>query len=412
MPIYQYNALTTAGRKRKGIIDADSPRQAREKLRLEHLHVTDMRAMADREAHERSARSLRDVLPIFTGRLSVRELAIVTRQLSTLLRSGIHLSEAITAIVEQTTNPKVERVFRDLREKITGGVSLAEALANHPKYFSDLYVNMVRAGEASGNLDEVLHRLADYLQKQASLRGKVATALTYPAVMIIIGIGVVIFLMSNTVPKITQLLLQRARDGLTLPRTTEILIAVSNFFRDFWWLVIGLLFGVIVAYKLVTATQRGRLVADTYWLRVPIIGPILRKQAISRFAVTLSTLLKSGLPALDCLRIVAKVVGNALVAQVIDEVHGRILEGTDISTPIKRSKAFPPMVGYMVAVGEQSGQLEDVLDRMNESYEEEIDLAIQRLTSLLEPVIIVVLAFFVGFIIVSILLPLLQLSNV
>ncbi|MBN1420840.1 MAG: type II secretion system F family protein [Planctomycetes bacterium] len=409
MPIFQYQALTTAGRQKKGIIDADSPRQAREKLRLEHLHVTAMGLMPDKETHGRAKKDKLAAIRPFAHRLSVRELAIVTRQLSTLLRSGIHLSDAITAIVEQSANPRVERIFRDLREKITGGVSLAEALANHPRYFSDLYVNMVRAGEASGNLDEVLHRLADYLQKQASIRGKIATALTYPAFMILFGVGVVTFLMSSTVPKISQLLIQR---GLALPRSTEVLIAVSHFFRDFWWLLAMAVVGGAVAYRLFTASKRGRYVADKYWLRIPLVGPVLRKQAISRFSVTLSTLLKSGLPALDSLRIVAKVVGNSVVGEVINEVHGRILEGTDISSPIKRSKVFPPMVGYMVAVGEQSGQLEDVLDRMSEAYDEEIDLAVQRMTSLLEPIIIIVLAVFVGFIIASILLPLIRFTNV
>ena len=254
----------------------------------------------------------------------------------------------------------------------------------------------------------VLHRIADYLQKQASLRGKVTAAVTYPAVMVFVGTAVVIFLMSYVVPKITEILKNR---NTPLPLPTEILMGVSFFFQHYWWLA---LIGIAVAFfffRAFLATTAGRLKWDTFILRVPIFGPLFSKQAISRFAVTFSTLLKSGLPALDSLKIVALVVNNAKLTQVINDIHGRIIEGADIATPIKKSKMFPPMIGYMVAVGEQSGQLEDVLDRISESYEEELDLSIQRLTSLIDPVIIVFLAIVVGFIIAAVLLPLMDFSG-
>jgi len=415
MPIYQYTALTESGKQKRGMIDADSAREARRKLRTERLYVTEIALLDEKgkaRAVERSTTSTlsREVrLPkLFERPLHVRDLAIVTRQLAVLLRSGLPLSEALNAMVEQATDARTERIFRDLREKIASGSPLAEALARHPRTFSDLYVNMVRAGEASGNLDTVLFRLADYLGRQASLRGRVSSALTYPVILIFLGTAVVIFLMSYVVPKITSILLQRQQ---ALPMPTEILITVSGFFKTFWWLLLVGAIGLFVAYRAFARTKHGRMVIDTYKLRIPLVGPILKKAAVARFTNTFSTLLKSGLPALDSLKIVSQVVNNALLAKVIDEVHQRILEGADIATPMKKSRVFPPAVGHMIAVGEESGELEEVLDRVTDAYEEEINLAIQRLTALMEPIILIVLAGIVLMIILAVLLPLVQLQN-
>ncbi len=421
MPIFQYTGLTTTGKVKKGMIDADTARDARSKLRVEQCHVTEIKEIGDRAERKKAGGkaagakgkgggfSLELKLPRFEKRVKVRDLAAFTRQFSTLLKSGIQLAEALNALVEQCTNRDLEKVLRNVKEEITAGSGLAEALAKHPRYFSDLYANMVRAGEASGNLDVVLTRVADYLQKQASLRGKVVAAITYPCFMATAGVAVVIFLMSYVVPKITEILQQR---GQVLPLPTEILMAASNFFKSFWWVVLIGIVGLAFVFRAFLATTAGRLKFDTFILRVPIFGPLFSKQAISRFAMTFSTLLKSGLPALDSLKIVSLVVNNARLTQVINDIHGRIIEGADIATPIKKSKMFPPMIGYMVAVGEQSGQLEDVLDRISESYEEELDLSIQRLTSLIEPVIIVFLAAIVGFIIAAVLLPLMDFSGI
>ncbi len=417
MPIYQYSALTTAGKVKKGIIDADTARDARSKLRGQHVHVTEMKELGDKAEKRAAAEASTTLagipvsfkLPKFEKRVKVRDLATFTRQFSTLLKSGIQLADALAALVEQSTDRDLEKVLRNVKEDITGGNNLAEAMAKHPRYFSDLYVNMVRAGEASGSLDTVLTRIADYLQKQASLRGKVVTAVTYPSVMVVVGLAVVIFLMSYVVPKITEVLKQR---NTPLPWVTEVLMTVSSFFENFWWvLLIGIAGGFFVLRGIVSTTA-GRLKFDTLLLKLPLFGSLFSKQAISRFAITFSTLLRSGLPALESLKIVSMVVNNARLSQVINDIHTRIIEGADIATPIKKSKVFPPMIGYMVAVGEQSGQLEDVLDRISESYEEELDLSIQRLTALIEPVIIVFLAVIVGFIIAAVLLPLLDFSGV
>lgn len=405
MPIFHYEAIDVKGRTRKGTVDADTARDAREKLRRQEIRVTGMKRL---DATGGVKKGERRSLFQLERRANPRELAILTRQFSTLLGSGIHLSEALNVLVEQIQDRRMEVIFRDLREKIVSGSGLADALSYHPGYFSDLYVNMVRAGEASGNLDEILARLAEYLQKQASLRGKLSAAMTYPAVMIVVGFGVVVFLMSYVVPRITQIL---SKKGDALPAPTEILMTVSSLFKQYWWMgLIGVVAGMVML-RVTLTTEKGRLWYDSTILRVPVLGTLFQKGAISRFTVTLSTLLKSGLPALEALNIVSKVVNNALLARVISQVAERILEGADIATPIRKSRMFPPMVGYMIAVGEQSGELENILDRISETYEEEIDLAIQRLTALVEPVIIVVLAVVVGFIILAVLLPLLQFDS-
>jgi len=424
MPIFEYKALTSSGKTKKGIVDANTARDARSKLRNDHMHVTEMWEVADKKSRKdksvsKKTRSLTAKkgkpggllsmeIELFQPKISTRDLATFTRQFSTLLRSGIQLTDALNALVEQCVDPHLERVLRNVKEEITSGNNLAEAMAKHPRFFSDLYVNMVRAGEASGHLDVVLTRIADYLQKQASLKGKVLAAITYPAIMVIVGLAVVIFLMSYVVPRITQILKDR---GQPLPFITELLMTASDFTKAYWiYVLLAMVIGGFFLKSLI-GTDAGRLKFDSLLLRLPIFGTLFSKQAISRFALTFSTLLKSGLPALDSLKIVALVVNNAKLTQVINNIHARIIEGADIATPIRKSKVFPPMVGYMVAVGEQSGQLEEILDRIAESYEEELDLTIQRLTSMIEPIIIILLAVVVGFIIAAVLLPLLDFSS-
>jgi len=287
---------------------------------------------------------------------------------------------------------------------------MAEALAFHPTYFSELYVNMVRAGEASGNLDVVLTRLADYGQQQNRLRAKVKAALTYPVVMVAFGVIVVFVLTTFVVPRILEVLRSAKRDA-ALPLPTQLLTTVSDFLQHYWWFVVLAAAGLYLAFKLLMKEEKYRLARDKFMLSFPVFGDLLKKQAVSRFAVTLSTLLKSGIPALQALSIVKNILENRVLKQVVSEVHDRILEGADIATPLKRSGIFPPVVGYMVSIGEQSGQLEEILDRISEAYDEEIELTVQKVTSLIEPVLIIGLAGGVGFIVLAILLPILQIGQ-
>lgn len=412
MPIYQYEGLSEKGESKAGLIDADSPREARARLRGERIHVTTIQQMQEMEGKEKAARRRVPRVLMF-GRVSWREVSIVTRQLAVLLGAGIPLSEALGALIQQIESRRLEAIYRDVREKITQGSSFADALSNHPNVFSELYVNMVRAGEESGNLDTILKRLAEYMQKQARLRSKLSTALTYPVFMTIVGVGVVTVLVTFVVPRITQMLedAQRGTSKYTLPLPTKILISTSELFQDYWWLGLAGLAFAYFAFRSFISTERGARMWDRFKLNMPVMGVLFRKAAISRFAVTLATLIRSGLHVTRSLRVVRNVVGNKVIAETLDEVHDRILEGADIATPIKKSGLFPPIVGYMVAIGEQSGQLDDILERLAEAYDEELEETAAKVTSIIEPLIIVLLAIIVGFIIFAIILPLLQIAQ-
>jgi general secretion pathway protein F len=422
VPIYEYKAYVGGGGTKSGVIDADTPREARQRLRREDILVSEIRELRGgrsvrveggggkkRESLVNRLKSLRSVGSAPTsGNLEI--IGAATRQLGTLLGAGIALTEALRALIEQTDHRRAETMFREVRERVTQGASLADALAAHPGWFSELYVNMVRAGQATGNLDVVFKRLADYMQQQRALRRKVVSALTYPAMMVCIGIIVVIILMTFVVPKITGMLVDT---GQTLPAPTRILIAISSGLKSYW--LIGVIAIAVFSYvieRIYNKTAKGRLFFDRMALRVPLIGDLLRKQAVARFTHTFSTLLQSGVPVVSSLEITRDVVGNRVIADAIDVVRGRILEGTDISTPLRQTGVFPSVVCYMVTVGEQSGELEQMLDRIGAAYDEEIEITTGRLTSVLEPIMIVCLAVVVGFIVMSIVLPILKVGQI
>jgi general secretion pathway protein F len=405
MPIFEYKAFDRGGSPKTGIVDADTPREARGKLRNDGVHVVEIWPLEDKKAAtaKKSGR-----VKFFQRRVNQSELTIVTRQLGTLLRAGITIVDALKALIEQLDNRDFERVFRDVREKVTQGETFGEALTHHPAFFSDLYVNMVKAGEASGHLDEILARLAIYLTRVNRLRNKVVSALTYPVLMIIVGAIVVVVLMTAVVPNLTSLF---KKVGKSLPAITDALILISGFFQQYWW---SLLVGVFLLYllrKATLATEDGRYRYDKMMMRLPVVGDVIRKNAINRFATTTAILIKSGIPVLEALRIVQLVVQNAVIAKTLGECHDAIVEGSDISTPLIASNVFPSMVGYMIATGEQSGQLEEILERISEAYEEEVDVATQRMTSVLEPVIIIALAGVVLFVVLAIVTPLLQMGS-
>ena len=404
MPVYSYRALNAEGAAEGGVIDADTPREARTKLKSRRLHVTALESVTAAE------KSIRVRVP-WAGRRARAELPMITRQFGTLLASGIPLMGTLNAVIEQAEDRRLKAVLMDVRERVSQGVAFSDALGAHPGLYTELFVNMVRAGEASGTLDKILFRLADYLHAARRMQSKIVAALTYPIIMLIVGTVVVATLMAFVVPKITDVLLKQTR-GAALPLPTEILMWVSGMLRSYWWVGALGLFALWVVFKRVRKTKAGRLWMDTVVLRIPIVGPLLRKSAVSRFALTFATLLESGLPVLECVAVVKRVVNNQLIANVLDDVQRKIAEGADIATPMKQSKVFPPVVGYMIAVGEESGRLEELLKRISSAYDEEIEIAAQRLTSLLEPIMIVAMAVIVGFIVLSILLPILELGNI
>lgn len=406
MPIFEYKAIDGNNKVKKGIIDADTARDARVKLKRDRLFVTDI--------HESRGKKLGGIrIKGVTGLESpnksrTEQVAAVTRQMASLLQAGIPLAEALRMIIEQAPDKKIETCFRDIREKVTQGMPFGDAVLQHPAYFTDLYANMVKAGESSGALDKVLVRLAGFLQAQTRLKNKVGAALIYPMVMSIVGVIVVAVLMTFVVPRVTQLIKGR---GQTLPLPTLVLITISEFLVHYWLLVLVGALGLVICFQLFVNSERGRLAFDTFKLKLPVFGDLMRKQAMARFSITLATLLRSGVPALQALQVTKAVLDNKVLQNALTNVHDRVLEGTDIATPMKQSGVFPPTISYMVGVGEQAGNLEEMLERIAGTYDEEVDLATQKLTSVIEPVIIVLLACIVAGIVIAIVMPLLQLQK-
>ncbi len=402
MTVFRYSALTEDRRTTEGIVDAGTAREAREKLRRQGLFVTSIEEVDEDGGGKAFS------LGSFFRKRKMEQVTMLTRQLSTLIGVGLPIEEALTAVIEQTDSASLEAVLRRVRDGVRSGKSFADALAEHPAYFSELYVNVVRAGEASGNMDLTLNRLADYLSRQHRLRGKISAAMTYPVIMATVALGVVIFLLQFVIPKVEKMLTDMGR---SLPLATRLLVGASAVVRDFWW--VGLLIAVAAAVgvRFLLASEKGRFFLDNLLLRLPVFGALYRKQAVSRFAVTFATLLASGIPALQALGVVKKVVNNKVMEKTIENVRERITAGTDISTPIKKSGIFPPIVGYMIAIGEESGRLEEVLERIAESYDEELEVTTQKLTALMEPVMILILATVVGLIALSVILPILDIAG-
>lgn len=406
MPIFEYKAIDSDNRVKKGIIDADTPRDARLKLKKDALFVTDIK---ESRGKKKSAIAIKGVTGVDSpNKARTEQVAAVTRQMASLLQAGIPLAEALRMIIEQAPDKKIESVFRDIREKVTQGMPLGDAVLQHPGYFTELYSNMVRAGESSGALDQVLVRLAQFLQAQTRLKNKVGAAMIYPMIMMIVGVIVVAILMTAVVPRVTQLIKGR---GQELPLPTQVLVACSDFLVNYWLLVMVGALCAVIAFQMFVNSDKGRLAFDSFKLKLPVFGDLARKQAMARFSITLATLLRSGVPALQAISITKNVLDNRVLQDALQNVHDRVVEGTDIATPMKMSGAFPPTISYMVGVGEQAGNLEEMLERISGTYDEEVDLATSKLTSILEPLIIVLLAAVVAGIVIAIVLPLLQLQR-
>jgi len=413
MPVFEYSGLTEAGKSVKGLKDAESSKTLRAVLRKDGVFLTESRAadsivLAGGGVKGKGLAREVDVGALFGAGISAQDLAVATRQLATLIGAGITLVESLTALVDQVEHPRFKKILGLVKQKVNEGSSLADALAEHPKSFSNLYINMIRAGESSGALDVVLVRLADFTEAQAQLRNKLIGAMLYPAIMICVGIAIVGILFVVVIPKVTKIFDDMQ---VTLPWTTRLLIAVSSFARDYWYLLlVGIpasLFGISRWMK----TPKGRAWWDRAQLKAPVFGDLIRMLAISRFSKTLATLLKSGVPLLTAMDIVKNIVHNSLLSGVIENARDAIREGESIAAPLKRSGQFPPLVYHMIAIGEKSGQLEDMLQNVSRSYDAQVEMRITALTSLLEPVMIVTMGVGVAFIVFSILMPIMQLNT-
>lgn len=405
MAVYEFRGIRVdSGKAVKGIRDAENAKALRALLRREGVLLTDA---TEEQVRQQRARRQLDLLAPFR-RPSASDVAVMTRQLATLVRAGVPLVDSIQALSEQVEKESLVRVLTSVRETLNAGTSFAKSLEAHPQVFGALYVNMVAAGEASGTLEAVLEKLADFMEAQARLRSKVSGALAYPILMAIVGTLMVSLLMVAVVPKVTSIFENLGRE---LPWYTRLLIFTSEAIGGYWWLLLGGIGGAIALFRRWKSTPAGRLRWDTFRLTAPIFGRLTLLVAVARFASTLSTLLASGVHLLKAMEIGRAVLGNARLEAVVLEAIGSIREGESIAEPLKRSRAFPPMVTHMIAVGERTGALEAMLDNVSRAYTADVETKVAALTSLLEPLIIVVMGTVVGFIAMSILMPLVQMNE-
>lgn len=403
MAVYDYTGVNAKGKQVKGSREADSPRTLRDLLKAEGVFLTE--AVEGKDA----AKSSRDIQMPWANRVSIQDIAVTTRMLATQIRAGIPLATSLSALVEQTESAPLKRVLAEVRQDVNEGQGLAVSLAKHPKVFSPLYINMIRAGESSGNLDLVLQRLAVFLEDQNKLQGKVVGAMIYPVLMLVMAGLIVGFLMVSVVPKITEVY---ADQGQALPFITRLLITISSFLGS--WkvlLLIGAIAGGVVLFRRWLATEEGRKKWDAIVLKIPIAGDLIRLIAMARFSRTLGTLLSSGVQLLPAMDIVKNILGNTTLVSVVEEARLNIREGESIAVPLRRSGEFPAMMTHMISVGEQTGALEAMLENVAETYENQVDSRIEGMTALLEPLMIIGMGGSVGFIVFAIISPILQLSQ-
>jgi len=409
MPVYQYQGYRSDGGAATGIIDAENVKVARLKLRKEGVYPTDV--VEQNQPSVRPQEKGRSASARTTGKssvLSATDLSLLTRQFATLLVAGLPLVDALGVLVDQAQKKPIKALLADIREQIRGGKALSVVLESYENDFSSIYVHMVRAGEASGALDQILFRLAEFLEKQQALRNKVTNAMLYPIIMLVIGTIILFFLITFVVPKITQVFAQQKQ---ALPWPTVALMSVSEFMADYWMVLVGVVIGGLYLIRRFTRTARGRMVADRVTLRLPLIGDVARMVSISRLTSTLSTMLASGVQLLDALDVSKRVMNNRVLEETVEGARQNIREGETIADPLKRSGEFPALVTHMIAVGEKSGEMEEMLRRVSQIYDSEVERVIARLTSLMEPIMILVMGAIVLFIVVAILLPIFEMGQ-
>ncbi len=401
MPRYHYTAIATSGKKVKGSITAESPYSARKQLRVRSIHpssVTQVRSRAESKAA---------LFSIF-GKRSKTQIIDFTKQMATLLNSGIKLTEALSVLTLQTTDVRFRNAVIDIRDRVVTGESFTDALKDYSDYFDVIFVSMVRVGEVTGSLGLSLATIAGFMEKRQRVESKVITAMVYPIVLILFCIAAILVLTTTVIPKIGE---QIARSGQELPWITRRLMDVGYVLTSWWLLVvIAAIFGIVYGFRRFLKTDRGAYLRDRFLLSLPLFGPLIKQRVVARFASTLSTLLGSGLAMAESLRVVAEVTGNSLMKRAIKQARERILAGADIATPLRDSGVIDPAIAHMVAVGEKSGELEKMLKNISDNLEASTDIVIERLSAAVEPLIIIIMAAIVGVIAYATILPILEVS--
>jgi len=406
MAVFEYKAIIkSTGKTTRGVIDAENISQARRKLREQELYPTEI--SQDTSGADSINKGMSGK---FTsrGRVSGRDIALMTRQLAVLLRAGMPVLEALNALIDQTSRMRLRAVIYEVRDKVNSGSTLGDSLAGHPRVFSDLYVNMVRAGEVSGTLEQVLLRLADILERQAKLRAQIISTLAYPTFMAFFAVAIIVFLVIVIVPRITKMF---ERQETELPVLTRALIGVSEWMGSYWWLIALAAFGLFSLWRLWISRPEGRKRWDKMKLGFPLYGTLHLKLVCARFARTMGTMLQSGLMVLPALEIVNEVLGNSFIQTCMDDVKVGVRRGRDLAQPLKETGLFPPMLIHMIELGQRSGEIENMLIQIADTFDEDVRLTIDALVALIEPVIIICMGLFVGLLVLAILLPIFQMST-
>lgn len=400
MPTFAYRGRSQAGRVVAGKIEANTMEAVVAQLRQQRIFPISVKPQP---------KSIELKIPGFGGKVKEKDLAVCTRQLATMIDAGLPLVQCLDTLASQQPNKRFQKVLTEIRGDVEGGSTFAAALKRHPTVFTPLYANMVEAGEAGGLLDTILNRLAVYIEKAMTLRRKVKGALIYPSSIVVVAIAVVIFLLTFVIPVFAGFF---EGAGVELPLPTRIVMALSHFVRAYLLVGLGLLIGGIVGIRFTYGTEKGKRAFDALFLWVPVFGPLFRKVAVARFTRTLGTLIASGVPILDGLDITAKTAGNKVVEEAIMKTRESIAEGKTIAAPLQSSGVFPPMVVQMISVGEQSGALDSMLEKIADFYDAEVDQAVANLTALIEPILMVFLGVVVGGMIVAMYLPIFKLVTV
>ena len=408
MPLYEYKGLTASGKTEKGTREAPNKAALRQALLKNGIYLSEAKEKtgAKAQAENEGKKGLGDIK--IGGGVSRQEVKDFTNQFCTLQKAAIPLVECLTALADQSENESMKSALTDIKSKVQEGASLANAMADHPKIFDTLYISMIRAGESSGNLDVVLERLTGFLESELRLKSKITGAMVYPIIMMVVGVLMMIVLFVFVIPRVTKLFEQQRKE---LPFITEMLLTMVDIFTNYWWLLIMICVSLVFAFKKWVSTAKGRLQWDTILLKIPIFGSLIRLVSISRFAKTLATLLSSGVPLLKALEIVKAILGNEVLSRVVDKAHDDIKEGDTLAAPLKRSGEFPPLMTHMISVGERAGRLEEMLNTVADTYEEQTNYKVEALTAMLEPLMIVVMGGTIGFVVIAIMLPIMQLSD-
>jgi type IV pilus assembly protein PilC len=400
MGTFTYEAVEPTGRTIRGKIDADNQQAVLTKLQALNYHVV--------EVSEKRGASLPVLKPNKMGKVKLNSLVIFSRQFATMIDAGINILKCLDILECQMKDPVLKMVVGECRKDVVGGASLTEALQKHPRVFSKLFVSMIRAAEVGGILDKILDRLATFLEKEQEITGRIKGAMVYPCVVLVFAILMVIAMFMFVLPTFKEIFNEFDSD---LPAITQILFTISDLMRKLWFLVFASPFAIFFTFKWYNGTDKGRWNLDKLKLRLPVVGELVQKMAISRFSRTLGTLVNSGVPVLKALEIVSETAGNVVIAKAVTDARNCVREGQKISAPLEQSGQFPPMVTQMIDIGEETGRMSDMLIKIATFYDQEVDVAVKALTSLIEPFLIIFLGGIVGFIVASIMVPMFTMIN-